>query len=116
MSDKTVSDLIINRMVSVGFNQRTQEWFIYGQTDDDSGMKQVDLASNALSLLQDESSLDEKKSVAFKVMVDTKEIEAENMGPAQRKAEAEKKMEANRKKLQDEGNEEDENDEESAKL
>lgn len=49
-------------------------------------------------------------------MVDTKEIEAENMGPAQRKAEAEKLMEANRKKLQEEGNEEDEDEEESANL
>ncbi|KAK8406940.1 hypothetical protein O3P69_007471 [Scylla paramamosain] len=58
---------------------------------------------------------DEKKSVAFKVMVDTKEIEAENKGPAQRKAEAEMLMEANRKKLQEEDNE-DEDQEETAKL
>lgn len=64
---------------------------------------------------QDEpAAQEEKKSVAFKVMVDTKEIEAQNMGPAQKRAEAEKLMEENRKKLQEEGNDDDE--EETAKL
>lgn len=42
-------------------------------------------------------------------MVDTKEIEAENKGPAQKKAEAEMLMEENRKKLQEEDSEEEEN-------
>ncbi|XP_050711272.1 uncharacterized protein LOC126995613 isoform X2 [Eriocheir sinensis] len=68
----------------------------------------------------EEPAEDEKKSVAFKVKVETKEIEAENMGPAQKKAEATKLMEANRKKLEeerdDEDDEEEEEEEESMKL
>ncbi|XP_063841158.1 uncharacterized protein LOC135089487 isoform X4 [Scylla paramamosain] len=82
--------------------------------DDDENVKEGLAYPGGKHDSQDEPG-DEKKSVAFKVMVDTKEIEAENKGPAQRKAEAEMLMEANRKKLQEEDNE-DEDQEETAKL
>lgn len=52
--------------------------------------------------------------MAFKVKVETKEIEAENMGPAQKKAEATMLMEANRKKIQEEGGDDDDDDEEQS--
>lgn len=50
--------------------------------------------------------------MAFKLKVETKEIEAENMGPAQKKAEVTKLMEANRKKLEEEGEDKDGDEEE----
>ncbi|XP_053648345.2 cadherin-related family member 1 isoform X8 [Cherax quadricarinatus] len=53
----------------------------------------------------------EKKSVAFKVLVDTKEIEAENLSPASKiaavKSDALLLMEANKKKLEEENDDND---------
>ncbi|XP_037784082.1 uncharacterized protein LOC119580176 isoform X2 [Penaeus monodon] len=71
--------------------------------DDDGARKQED---------SDQGDDDERrKSVAFKIMVDTKEIQPENEGPAQKKAAAKSDamdiLAANAKKMAEEGADED---------
>ncbi|XP_069164416.1 protocadherin Fat 4 isoform X3 [Procambarus clarkii] len=91
-----------------------------GDDDDDSDSDQgktITYPGGKKSNLKhdtDDGSDDEKKSVAFKVLVDTKEIEAENLGPSQKAAvmsDALELMEANKKKLEAEGSDDFEEDE-----
>nr|XP_045589731.1 formin-like protein 8 [Procambarus clarkii] len=91
-----------------------------GDDDDDSDSDQgktITYPGGKKSNLKhdtDDGSDDEKKSVAFKVLVDTKEIEAENLGPSQKAAvmsDALELMEANKKKLEAEGSDDSEEDE-----
>lgn len=78
------------------------------------------LTSLSLPLSQQEDSDqgdddERRKSVAFKIMVDTKEIQAENEGPAQKKAAAKSDamdiLAANAKKMAEEGADDDSDEE-----
>ncbi|KAK4294946.1 hypothetical protein Pmani_032464 [Petrolisthes manimaculis] len=86
---------------------------------------------SSITFFQDEgmSAEEEKKSVAFKVLVDTKEIEPENLGPSQKKAAAKSDamdiLKANKMKLGDvteegdeaeEGDDDDDDEEGDSKL
>lgn len=72
------------------------------------------LPPSSLSQQEDSDQGDDderRKSVAFKIMVDTKEIQPENEGPAQKKAAAKSDamdiLAANAKKMAEEGADED---------